>query len=76
MILGRLGKVLWELWYKVIEVSISPTKLSRLDSNQRIQESKSCALPLGDGSEFGGRPEGVWLPTTSIRRKYVSQKTL
>ena len=24
-------------------------KLGQLDSNQRMQESKSCALPLGDG---------------------------
>ncbi len=27
-------------------------ELGQLDSNQRIQESKSCALPLGDGPSF------------------------
>ena len=26
--------------------------LGRLDSDQRVQESKSCALPLGDGPIF------------------------
>ncbi len=28
------------------------TSLGQLDSNQRVQESKSCALPLGDGPMY------------------------
>ena len=35
--------------------------LGRLDSNQRMQESKSCALPLGDAPANGG---GDWIRTS------------
>ena len=44
-------------------------KLGRPDSNWRLQESKSCALPLGDGPKFHAAGNPVHMFSCLVRRK-------
>ena len=44
-------------------------KLGQPDSNWRLQESKSCALPLGDGPKFHAAGNPVHMFSCLVRRK-------